>query len=139
MGFWGIKSYENDLASDAIDAGFDRVHGKVYEDLMDDRNPTPFEKVQERLASGDTLNAALAALGEAVTADEFDEEDDAALAFAGVVVRHVECRVEVSREILERAIQALETEEIEWPRPTERKLRIELEITLLKRQIGEST
>ena len=50
MDYWGIKSYENDDAGDALDAGFDRVHGKLYEELMDDRNPLPFEQVQARLA-----------------------------------------------------------------------------------------
>ena len=27
MGHWGVKSFENDDAADALDAGFDRVHG----------------------------------------------------------------------------------------------------------------
>ena len=48
MGHWGVKSYENDEAGDALDAGFDRVHGKQYEELMDDRNPLSFEQVQMR-------------------------------------------------------------------------------------------
>jgi hypothetical protein len=29
MGYWGVKSYENDEAADALDAGFDRVHGAL--------------------------------------------------------------------------------------------------------------
>ena len=31
MGYWGVKSYENDLAHDALDAGFARVHEDRYE------------------------------------------------------------------------------------------------------------
>lgn len=135
MGFWGIRSYENDLAADALDAGFDRVHGQRYEDLMDDRNPVPFEKVQEQLASEETLKSALAALEEAIGELEEDDEDDPALAYAGVVVRHVECRVDVPEEIVRKAIEALENEDMEWPRPTERKLRIDKEIAILKKRL----
>ena len=62
MDYWGVKSYENDDAGDALDAGFDRVHGALYEQLMDDRNPLPFEQVQARLASTQTLEAAITAL-----------------------------------------------------------------------------
>jgi len=46
MGYWGVKSYENDDADDALDAGFEEVHGGLYEELMDDRNPLSFEQVQ---------------------------------------------------------------------------------------------
>jgi len=137
MGFWGTKSYDNDLASDALDAGFDRVHGERYEELMDDRNPVPFEKVQERLASPETLKAALAALEEAVVDLDPEDEDDPALALAGIVVRHVECKVTVPEEILRRAIAALEAEEIEWPQATERKLRIDKEMAMLRRQLPQ--
>lgn len=137
MGFWGTKSYDNDLASDALDAGFDRVHGKRYEDLMDDRNPVPFEKVQEQLASLETLKEALAALEEAAGDLDPEDEDDPALALAGVVVRHVECKVAVPEEIVRRAIAALEAEEIEWPKPTERKLRIDKELATLRRQLPQ--
>lgn len=138
MGFWGIRSYENDLAADALDAGFERVHGQLYDDLMDDRNPVPFEKVQERLAGAHTLTAALAALEELSTntdVDDDDDEDDPDLAYAGVVVRHVECRVEVPEAVIRRAIEALENEAIEWPRPTERKLRVDKEIALLRKRL----
>ena len=62
MGHWGIKSYENDEASDALDAGFDRVHGERYEELMDDRNPLTYEQVQQRLADARTLAASIDAL-----------------------------------------------------------------------------
>ena len=30
MGQWGVKSYENDDAAEALDRGFDRVHGAAY-------------------------------------------------------------------------------------------------------------
>ena len=41
MGHWGVKSYENDDTDDALDGGFEEVHGDLYEELMDDRNPLP--------------------------------------------------------------------------------------------------
>ena len=66
MEYWGVKSYENDDAGDALDAGFDRVHGELYEELMDDRNPLSFEQVQKRLASSQTLDASIAALRHAL-------------------------------------------------------------------------
>ena len=47
MGHWGVKSYENDDADDAIDAGFDRACGDVYEELMDDRNPLSLDQIQK--------------------------------------------------------------------------------------------
>ena len=56
MGHWGVKSYENDEADDALDAGFDRVHGEHYDELMDDRNPLTFEQVQQQLADARTLD-----------------------------------------------------------------------------------
>ena len=97
MGNWGVKSYENDEAADALDAGFERVHGELYEELMDDRNPLTFEQVQQRLADTDTLEAAIETLqkhsldppGAPETWDEL-----ARLAVAGIVVRHAElgCR-----------------------------------------------
>ena len=68
MGYWGVKSYENDDADDALDAGFEEVHGDLYEELMDDRNPLSFEQVQKRLADGRTLTAAVAVLEEMVGA-----------------------------------------------------------------------
>ena len=68
MGHWGVKSYENDDADDALDAGFEEVHGDLYEELMDDRNPLSFEQVQKRLADGRTLTAAVAVLEEMVGA-----------------------------------------------------------------------
>ena len=62
MDYWGVKSYENDDSGDALDAGFDRAHGELYEELMDDRNPLSFEQVQAQLASPETLRASIAAL-----------------------------------------------------------------------------
>src|SRR5512135_2119067 len=90
MVHWGVKSYENDDAADALDAGFDRVHRALYEALMDDRNPTPFEQVQERLANAETLAASVEALREVVgrSLEECDEVER--LAFGGVIVRHAE-------------------------------------------------
>ena len=62
---WGVKSYENDDADDALDAGFDRVHGELYDELMDDRNPLTYEQVQQKLADARTLEASIEALREA--------------------------------------------------------------------------
>ena len=99
MGYWGVKSYENDDADDALDAGFERVHGELYEQLMDDRNPLSFEQVQKRLADGRTLAASVEALEELIEAkltDDPEAWDDAArLAFAGIVVRHAELGVAI--------------------------------------------
>ena len=69
MGHWGIKSYEHDEAAEALDAGFERVHGRQYEELMDDRNPLSFEQVQKKLADSRTLDAAIDALCEMLGAE----------------------------------------------------------------------
>jgi hypothetical protein len=116
MGAWGVRSDENDEADDALDAGFERVHGAKYEAMMDDRDPTPFEEVQQRLASPETLAAALGALAEDLGPPPDDDPEDelGRLAYAGVVVRHAECGVALPEEILERALRYLESETIDW-------------------------
>src|SRR5207248_4870339 len=137
MGHWGVKSYENDDADDALDAGFERVHGQVYEELMDDRNPLSFEQVQKRLADGRTLAAAVAALEESVGATLSDhstawhEHEVARLALAGVVVRHVELGVAIPADLKQLAIDWLLHEEIDWDEETKRRLRREKEVLLL--------
>jgi hypothetical protein len=135
MGHWGVKSYENDEASDALDAGFDRVHGQRYEELMDDRNPLTYEQVQQRLANERTLPAAIEALwdtlGREVAPREWD--DEARLGLAGIVVRHAELKVPIPGEWRLRAIEWLEHEEIEWDEATARRLRRQKEIELLHR------
>ncbi|SIO43740.1 hypothetical protein SAMN05444166_4718 [Singulisphaera sp. GP187] len=133
MGHWGVKSYENDDASDALEAGFDEVHGAVYDDLMDDRSPLTFEQVQAKLADARTLAAALAALSATVGApfEEWDEVER--LAFAGVVVRHAELDVPIPDEARTRALDWLEYEEIEWDETTARRLRREKEVALLRK------
>jgi hypothetical protein len=135
MGHWGVKSYENDQASEALDAGFDRVHGGLYEELMDDRNPLTYEQVQQRLGDARTLGAAIEALrdviGREVAPEDWD--DEAKLALAGVVVRHAELKVPIPEEWRRRAIDWLEREEIEWDRATARRLRRQKEIDLLRR------
>ena len=135
MGHWGIKSYENDEASDAMDAGFDRVHGERYEELMDDRNPLTYEQVQQRLADPRTLAASIDALWDAVGRDVAPEDwdDEARLALAGVVVRHAELKVPIPEEWRRRAIDWLDGEEIEWDEATARRLRRQKEIDLLRR------
>jgi hypothetical protein len=134
MDYWGVKSYENDGAGDALDAGFDRAHGELYEKLMDDRNPLSFEQVQERLADARTLEASIAALQESLAPSQPEEWDEMArLALAGIVVLHAELRVPIPDAWLKRAIDWLENEDIEWEEATVRRLRRQKEINLLGR------
>lgn len=134
MGHWGVKSYENDEAADALDAGLEEVHGAAYDALMDDRNPLTFDQVQAQLANPATLAAAVAALTEAVgpgvPLDDWDER--ARLAFAGVVVRHAEFGVAVPPGWLDRALGWLKAEAIEWDEATVRRLRRQQEVALLE-------
>lgn len=135
MGHWGVKSYENDEADDALDAGFDRVHGETYEELMDDNNPLAFEQVQAKLANPQTLEAAIEAVRELeepeTSLDAWDEITR--LALAGVVVRHAELGVPIPDEWRTRVITWLENEEIEWQEATVRGLRRQKEITMLRK------
>lgn len=137
MGHWGVKSYENDDADDALDGGFEAVHGAVYEELMDDRNPLSLEQVQKRLADDRTLAAAVAVLEEMVGAtlagDPEDWDDEARLALAGIVVRHAECGVAISEVFRNRAIEWLENEAIDWEAETKRRLRRDREIALFEK------
>lgn len=136
MGHWGVKSYENDEAADALDAGFDRVHGELYEELMADENPLTTEQVEARLASAETLDAALAALCTSVDRpfEEWDEVER--LALAGVVARHAELGVPIPDESRARALDWLEHEEIEWEEATARRLRRAKEMALLGPRAG---
>lgn len=136
MGYWGIRSYEGDLPHDALDAGFEQVHGQVYEDLMDDGNPLTYDQVQERLADERTLTASIAVLVEDLGPPESWEEDEARLALAGIVVRYAELGVPIPPEWLSRAILWLETESIEWDEATKRDLRRKKEIALLRSASG---
>ena len=137
MSHWGVKSYENDDASDALDAGFDRVHADLYEQLMDDDNPLTFEQVQQQLADPRTLEAAIASVAESSGApDDTDAWDELArLALAGVVVRHAELQVPIPAAWAQLAIKWLETEDIDWEEATKRRLRINKELDLLRRQL----
>ena len=133
MGYWGINSYEGDAAADALDAAFDRVHGDRYEALLDDRDPTPFDKVQEQLADARTLAAAVEELRATFDDDPSTWDDEERLAFAGVVVRHAECRVPIPDDWRRTAIAWLEAEDLDWDEPTVRRLRRQKEIALLSR------
>src|SRR3954453_22901189 len=93
MGQWGVKSYEGDDAADALDASFARVHGTLYGDLMDDRNPLSYEQVHQKLANPETLSAAVEALRDAFGPDLDSWDEDARLAFCGVLVHHAELGV----------------------------------------------
>ena len=141
MGHWGVKSYENDDAADAIDAGYERVHGDDFEALMDDRNPLTFDEVQQKLASPETLAAAIEALTKAAgryrELDDWTETDR--LAFAGVVVMHAEYGVPVADEWLNRAIAWIENESIEWDEATLRRLRREHEVAMLRKKLEFET
>jgi hypothetical protein len=134
MDYWGVKSYENDHAGDALDAGFDQVHGELYEELMDDRNPLSFEQVQKRLADSRTLEASIAALQETLAhaspPDQWDEE--ARLALSGIIVRHAELNVPIPEAWLNRALDWLENEELDWEEATARRFRRQKEISLLR-------
>jgi hypothetical protein len=137
MGHWGVRSYENDDADDAIDAAMEAVHGAAYDDLMDDGNPLSFDQVQKRLADARTLAAAVKNLEEAV-GTPLDGAEDAwdevhRLALAGIVVRHAEFGVPIPAGLLGRAIAWLEVEDIEWDEATKRSLRREKEVALLRR------
>ena len=134
MGYWGVKSYENDDAADALDAGFGQVHGASYDALMEDSNPLAFDDVQRQLADPDTLAASLEALRQAVGPDRplDDWDDHDRLAFAGIVVRHAEFGVAVPDEWLDQALDWLRDEPIEWDEATIRRLRRQQEIALLE-------
>jgi hypothetical protein len=140
MEYWGIKSYENDDAGDALDAGFDRVHGELYEELMDDRNPLSFEQVQTRLADLQTLDASIAALRQTLALEGAPEawDETARLASAGIVVRHAELNVPIPLVWLELAVDWLENEELEWEEATARRLRRQKEIKLLRDVIAKT-
>ncbi len=138
MGYWGDRSYENDDAHDALDAGFERVHGDRYEQLMDDANQFTFEQVQAELAGPETLAAALDWLSDQFGDDPeswtSDDDEEARLAYAGVVVRHAELGVALPDDIRRRAIAWLEAESLDWESDrTRRELRRRNEIGLLTR------
>jgi hypothetical protein len=135
MGHWGVKSYEHDDASDALDAGFDQVHGARFEELMDDGNPLTFEQVQQKLADARTLDASIDALRATLDANAPPETWDelARLALVGIIVRHAELKVPIPEAWRLQAIEWLENETIDWEEATARQLRRRKEIDLLNR------
>jgi hypothetical protein len=132
MGHWGVHSYENDEAGDALDAGFSRVHGAAYDDLMDDANPMSPEQVQRELASPETLSASVEALAEEAGVGQEEWDEVLRLAFAGVVILHAELGVPIPIDLRERAILYLKEEAIDWEEATARRLRRDKEIHLLE-------
>ena len=135
MGHWGVKSYEHDDAADALDAGFDQVHGARYEELMDDGNPLTFEQVQQKLADARTLDASIDALPAIMNLEGPPETWDelARLALVGIIVRHAELKVPIPEAWRLQAIDWLENETIDWEEATTRQLRRRKEIELLNR------
>lgn len=137
LGHWGVKSYENDDAHDALDSAFERVHRQEFEELMDDRNPLTPEQIFRKLADSETLAAALEFLSETF-GDDLDAWDEVErLAYVGVVVLHAEAGASIPSATRDRAIDWLEQEPIEWDEPTKRRLRRERELETLKR-VGPS-
>lgn len=136
MGHWGVKSYETDEAHEALDSAFELVHGALYEDLMDDRNPMTVEQIHEKLASPGTLEAAVGFLKSEFGGDLDGWDDAQRLAFSGVVVRHAELGVSVPDPWRIQALQWLESEQIDWHEATARRLRKAREIEILGGPLG---
>ena len=136
MGHWGVRSDENDEAADALDAGFDAVHGSAYDDLMDDGNPMTIDQIHRQLANPETLAAALRSVRETIGLPEADWDEVERLGFAGVVVRHAELGVPIPAEERDHALAWLRDEAIEWEAATARMLRRAKEIDLLSRAVG---
>ena len=134
MGSWGVRSYDNDDADFAIDAGMEAVHGSTYEAMMEDHNPLTIDQIQQRLANPATLKAALTNYTSEVDRPWDDWDDEQRLSFAGIVVRHAELQVPIPTEWRDRAIAWLRAEPIEWDEVTARKLRRDREIELLERR-----
>ncbi len=131
MGYWGVRSYENDEADFALDAGFDRVHGATYEDLMDDGNPLTVAQVQEKLANPETLAAAVASFEAEMGRDWESWDEVERVGFVGIVVRHAELGIPIPDDWRERALTLLRDEAADWDEATLRKLRRQQEIELL--------
>jgi hypothetical protein len=138
MGHWGVKSYEHDEANEALDAGFERVHGARFEELMDDSNPLTFEQVQATLANSRTLLASIESLRDSLALDISPANWDelARLALVGIVVRHAELGVPIPEPWGHYTIDWLEHEEIEWEEPTARRLRRGKEMALIRKALG---
>jgi hypothetical protein len=135
MGYWGVRSYENDEAAEALDRGFEQVHGAVYDDLMDDGNPLTPDQIHAKLASVETLAAAVESCRQDVGLPWEDWDEVERLGFVGVVVRHAELGVAIPDEWRDRALDWLRVEPIEWEEATARKLRREKEIDMLERPL----
>ena len=133
MGSWGVRSYENDDADFAIDAGLEQVHGSAYEDLMEDDNPLTIDQIQRQLASAATLDAAVENYRAEADQPWDDWDAEQRLAFVGIVVRHAELDVPIADDLRIRALEWLRAESIEWVEATARRLRREREIELLER------
>jgi hypothetical protein len=132
MGHWGIKSYDNDDAADALDAAYERIHGQAYVDMMEDGNPLTVEQIQANLSNAQTLAAAIEDLNDQAETPEAEWDEVHRLAFAGIIVRHAELGVPVPAEWRDKAIAWLEAEAIEWEDATKRRLRRDKEVAMLK-------
>ena len=135
MGQWGVRSYENDDADFAIDAGMDRVHGPAYEGHDGRRQPA--DDRPRSIGSSPTARrwrrpSRTTPPRSTPRGDDWDDEQR--LGFAGIVVRHAELGVPVPDDWRLRALSYLRDEAIEWEEATARKLRRDREIELLERQ-----
>ena len=135
MDYWGVKSYENDDAGDALDAGFARVHGALRR-AHGRPQPSPFRASSSRDLRARKLWTRRSRLcGKRSLYEDPPEEWDetARLALSGIVVRHAELGISVPPDWLNRAIDWLRNEDIEWEEATARRLRRQKEIELLRR------
>ena len=106
---------------------------QLYEELMDDRNPLSFEQVQARLASPQTLEASIAALQESLALETrpkngMRQRDSPWRASSSATPNSV---LPIPAVWLNRAIDWLENEDLDWEEATARRLRRQKEIRLL--------
>jgi hypothetical protein len=136
MGYWGVRSYDNDLANDALDGALETIHGEAYDALMDDRNPISYQEAQDKFLDAETLAEAVEILRDELGEDMGTWDEEGRLALAGVVVRHAERQIPVPADLLALALTTLETEDLEWDDAKDREHRRRREIELLRTPAG---
>jgi hypothetical protein len=104
---------------------------------MEDRNPLPYDRVVARLASPETLAAAIEELRDVLGAEERAWDEVGRLAYAGIVVRHAELKLPLPGDVCQRAIEWLEAEDLDWEEDAhQRDRRRQREIGLLREAQG---